>query len=364
MSKDGTAALPNSTVDGISQGVCNVDISNNDVSAAAAASECKSREEDTISEKKCTSCEQKLEYTNKVDASAIDNDVPICGNCGKEGANNTCNKCKQVKYCNAACKKKHKTKHKKQCERRVAELHDIELFKQPPPEEDCSICFLRLPTLGTGKKYQTCCGKRICSGCIHAVEVRDADALCPFCRIPTPQSFEELVERLRKRVDVGDAHAISSLGDYYYGGVGMSQDHTKALELWHQAVELGNKDAYFYIGKACCCGKGVERDLKLKKAAHYWELGAIGGDTNSRIALGFIEQDSGNIERALRHYKISVTGGNNGSFNRIKKLYSNGHVTKDEYTEALRAYQKYLNDVKSRQRDEAAAANDKYKYIE
>ena len=30
---------------------------------------------------------------------------------------NTCNKCKSVKYCNAACKKKHRQKHKKQCER-------------------------------------------------------------------------------------------------------------------------------------------------------------------------------------------------------------------------------------------------------
>lgn len=52
-------------------------------------------------------------------------DVSVCANCGKSGSNNsmnTCNKCKMVKYCNAACKKKHRSKHKKQCERRVAEL--------------------------------------------------------------------------------------------------------------------------------------------------------------------------------------------------------------------------------------------------
>ena len=46
----------------------------------------------------------------------------ICANCGKEGSDvtNTCNKCKSVKYCNAACKKKHRHKHKKACERYVA----------------------------------------------------------------------------------------------------------------------------------------------------------------------------------------------------------------------------------------------------
>ena len=30
--------------------------------------------------------------------------------------------------------------------RLVAEKHDKELFKEPPPEKDCPICFIRLPT--------------------------------------------------------------------------------------------------------------------------------------------------------------------------------------------------------------------------
>ena len=45
-----------------------------------------------------------------------DNDVSVCANCGKEGSSdnmNICNKCKKAKYCNAACKKKHRHKHKK-----------------------------------------------------------------------------------------------------------------------------------------------------------------------------------------------------------------------------------------------------------
>ena len=51
------------------------------------------------------------------------NSVAICAACGKESDGdtmNTCNKCDLVKYCNVACKKKHKSKHKKKCERRVA----------------------------------------------------------------------------------------------------------------------------------------------------------------------------------------------------------------------------------------------------
>ena len=61
--------------------------------------------------------------------------VDVCANCGNEGSDfNICNKCQMVKYCNAACKKKHRSKHKKKCERRAAEiqaeLHEIQLFAE------------------------------------------------------------------------------------------------------------------------------------------------------------------------------------------------------------------------------------------
>src|SRR6056300_222512 len=91
-----------------------------------------------------------------------DTSTSNCASCGKEGGNlNTCNKCKMVKYCNAACKKKHRSKHKKACERRVAELHDEELFKEPPPQDECPICLLPLPHNGQ-ITFKSCCGKLIC----------------------------------------------------------------------------------------------------------------------------------------------------------------------------------------------------------
>jgi hypothetical protein len=37
---------------------------------------------------------------------------------------------------------------------------------------------------------------------------------------------------------------------------------------------------------------------------------------------------------------------------------------KIDYTKALQGYQKYLGEVKSSQRDQAAAAREDYKYIE
>ena len=226
----------------------------------------------------------------------------ICANCGKEGTNlNICNKCKAATYGNASCKKKHRSKHKQDCEKRVAELleeelererraaelHDLELFKQPPPKEDCPICMLPQPPLHTGNKYRSCCGKMICSGCIHAVHIRDGGvSLCPFCRTPAPTTDEDLIIQAKKRMEIGDAEAMHSLGSCYSDGrYGLPQDRAKALELWHQAAELGYTVSYYNIGVAYDYGNGVGRDEK--KATHYYELAAMGGDVNSRHNLGY-----------------------------------------------------------------------------
>ena len=73
------------------------------------------------------------------------NIIAICANCGKgeesvSGDLKACTACKMVKYCNRDCQIAHRTQHKKACKKRAAELRDVKLFKQPPPNEDCPIC--------------------------------------------------------------------------------------------------------------------------------------------------------------------------------------------------------------------------------
>ena len=63
-------------------------------------------------------CEQKVEnITEDLNSVTLltNTSTSTCACCGKEGSSdnmNTCNKCKMVKYCNAACKKKHRSKQK------------------------------------------------------------------------------------------------------------------------------------------------------------------------------------------------------------------------------------------------------------
>jgi len=323
---------------------------------------------------KVCSCEQTdvNNITEGIDSVTILNDISTCAACGKEGNSddmNTCNKCKMVKYCNAVCKKVHKKKHKKDCEehqRQVAELHDEKLFKLPPPKEDCPICFIQLPSINTGWRFQSCCGKVICSGCVHAPvydnQGNEVDnKLCPFCRDPLPGSDEEAVERTKKLMNAEDPIAIHNTGcDYRDGTCGFPRDHTRALELFHRAAELGHAKAYGAIGYAYDVGRGAEIDKK--KAMHYYELSAMGGNAAARHNLGNVEKSSGNFDRALKHYMIAIEGGSSQTLEYIKSLYLNGQATKEDYSKALQSYQDYIGKIKSRQRDQAAAYDDLYRY--
>ena len=243
------------------------------------------------------------------------------------------------------------------------DISDDELFKQLPTE-DCPICLLCLPLLAAGSVYMACCGKIICSGCAYAPVYDNLgneiiEEKCPFCRTQASYSIEECNERLQKRVELGDAKAIYTLGCYYRNGDdGFPQDYDKAFELFVRAGDLGSAKAYNNAGYAYEIGRGVE--INEKMADHYYKLAAIGGDINARHNLGVYEEEEGNMNRALKHLMIAAEGGEPDSLKEIQKLYTNVHATKDHYAQALRAYQAYLVDIKSTQRDADAAHGNRY----
>ena len=170
-----------------------------------------------------------------------------------------------------------------------------------------------------------------------------------------------MIEQAKKRMEIGDSEAMSNLGGCYHDGVhGLPQDHAKALELYHRAAKLGDATSYYCIGKAYYTGIGVGRDEK--KARHYWELAAMRGDVDARHNLGCAEASAGNMDRALKHFMIAAGSGYTRSLEMIKKIFTNRDATKEDYAKALQVYQAYLKEIKSTQRDEAAAFDDDYKY--
>ena len=75
----------------------------------------------------------------------------LCAACGIAEVDDIklkeCAACDLVRYCSDKCQKDHQPQHKIACKKRVAELSDEILFKQPESSHhgDCPICFLPLP---------------------------------------------------------------------------------------------------------------------------------------------------------------------------------------------------------------------------
>ena len=170
-----------------------------------------------------------------------------------------------------------------------------------------------------------------------------------------PDTLDEYVKRYKHRSELKDAIAIHEQGLFYREGRnGFPQDYTKALELFRRAVDLGNAEAYSNIGYLYWYGEGVEVDKK--KARHHFELAAIKGNVVARHNLGVVEGELGNFDRSLKHHMIAAGGGYADSLGYIKLLYKNRQATKEDFTKVLQDYQKYLDEIKSAQRDKAAAA--------
>eukprot|EP00979_Chaetoceros_neogracilis_P003372 scaffold588_cov282-Chaetoceros_neogracile.AAC.11 len=274
------------------------------------------------------------------------------------GSLKACTGCNRVEYCNRTCQAAHWPAHKEACKKRAAELFDKKLFKKPPPNEDCPICYLRLPIDLDQSMYQPCCGKMLCFGCVHAHSVAASDTekgKCVFCRTEPSSSDEEEIERIKKRVEANDAQAMFLLGSYYHFGVkGLRQDHAKALVLLHKSAKLGHNGAHNNISVYYHEGGIVEKDSR--KVTYHGQLAAMAGHLKARYDLGCDEDNAGNMDRAYKHWMISANDGFFLSMKAVQEGYKGGFVTKDDYAKTIRAYGNSIDEMKSDDRVRAAAA--------
>jgi len=320
--------------------------------------------------------QSEMNVNNRDDASM----THCCADCGKEegGVVNlkACKSCMDVKYCDTTCQHKHWPKHKKECKLCAAELRDEALFKDPPPKEECPICFIPMPVnifacaslppatiwsvpiydlakanpemaKNDMQEYYPCCGKHICRGCSYSFYESGNDNRCPFCNSDrSSKTVEEEVEELMKRVEANDAGAVCQLGSYYYDGLkGFPQDLAKAMELYAKAADLGPSKAHYNMADVYY--KGGD----LKKAKFHIEAAAMAGDDVARTNIGIMESKSGNRERAIKHWKIAASAGNYTSMYNLLVSLNEGSVSRESINSTLAAYNNSCVEMRSEARD-------------
>jgi TPR repeat protein len=196
-------------------------------------------------------------------------------------------------------------------------------------------------------EYYSCCGKSICIGCVHSFRKSGNIDKCPFCNSDrSSKTDEEMVEELKKRVDLNDAGAIYLLAIHYQQGLeGVQQDHAKAMELYAKAAELGYGKAHYNLGHI------YDNGGNLKKAKFHYEAAAMAGDEVARNNLGTMEAQSGNMERAVKHWIISASAGHNDAMDNLLIAFKKGHVSRNAMDSTLTAYNNACAEMRSEARD-------------
>jgi len=264
----------------------------------------------------------------------------------------TCTACKSARYCSVKCQKEHRPQHKRACKKRAAELRDELLFKQPESTHygDCPICCLPLSLDKHKSLMSPCCSKRICYGCVHANQMREEEMRlkksCPFCRHPLPKSQEQAKMIIMERVATIDPVALNRMGSIHLN----DGDHDTAFEYWTKATGLGDLASHYNLSLLYRDGHGVEKDEKME--VYHLEQAAICGHPFARFNLANVEWNNGRKERAIKHWIIAATLGDDDAVKYLRQRYPR-FVCKEDFAAALRAHQAAIDATKSLQREAA-----------
>ena len=239
------------------------------------------------------------------------------------------------------------------------------LFVPPPPTEECPVCLIPLPRRNDQIVHQPCCGKMLCGACSYESErvlaktnvkraekkLKRLSPLCPFCRTPAPTSDEEIVRRLKKRVQQGDSKAVHVLSSIYRDGdCGLAKDLRKFCELVHRAADLGDVIAIAELGGMYAAGvDGVSLDET--KGRELLESAAKKGSTLALINLGALEARKGRAELGLEYLRAAAEAGDDDAVKRLWKGFRVGGISKDYLETSLRAYQRANEDMRSEERE-------------
>ena len=218
---------------------------------------------------------------------------------------------------------------------------------------DCPICCLPLPIDRSKSGLMGCCFQLICMGCHYANQKREIEGRleprCAYCREPLPKSEEEALNNLKNRMKKNCPVAMCRMGKKCYE----EGNYKSALEYFTKAAELGDANAHYELSIMYREGDGIEKDKK--KYLYHTEEAAIAGHPMARHNLGYEEAGNGRFQRAKKHYIIAANLGYQNSLNGLRQLHADGHASKEEYFNALRAYQAAVDATKSREREEGEA---------
>jgi TPR repeat protein len=143
---------------------------------------------------------------------------------------------------------------------------------------------------------------------------------------------------------------------YGRGERGLPVDQAKCIDLYREAAVLGHPRALFQLGNFYHKGvMGLEQNDE--EALKYWEKAAEGGDIRALSNVACAEAASYNRVAAMRHWRLSASGGYRKSMDALINLYfGEGFLNHCDLAETLQAFYRAQAEMKNEGRDKYIAA--------
>ena len=200
-----------------------------------------------------------------------------------------------------------------------------------------------------------CCCNFVCNTCDE--KWGGVNAPCPICKSLLPESEEEGLAMLRRRVENENPKAVCHLGLCYMDGrLGLKPSDKKAARLYERAVELGNVAAMYFLGCIYQFGRGVKPDKK--KSFEYWRMAADRGHAVAQFNLGCCFNEGEGVAKdyaeAFRFYKLAADKGYTDAECNLGCAYVLGEGVARDDAEAYRWFERAA--AKGNEKAKAAAA--------
>lgn len=212
--------------------------------------------------------------------------MPNCGSCGLHAAQHACSRCRAVRYCGAACQRKHWPVHKEGCKAACTGAAALKLSAS-------ATAILAAPVGSSTQAFPS----------VDVIHVTPADedfnlgvaylnGFGGYPKIP-----RRAVQCYQRAVASGHLGAMYELAFCFEEGTGIAVDAARAIELFRRAAEAGHLKSQFYLGLCYRDGRGVPTDMV--QAVFWYRRAAEGGSIFGQCNLGYcLEKGSGVAEDA------------------------------------------------------------------
>ena len=152
----------------------------------------------------------------------------------------------------------------------------------------------------------------------------------------------------------GDFRAQINLGNAYYNGEGVTQDHKEAVKWYRLSAEQNFSYAQYNLGRAYYEGRGVTQDYE--EAVRWFRLSAEQNFSYAQFNLGIAYYHglgvTKNYVEAVRWFRLSAEQNNPSAQLELGLAYYDGRGVTQNYVEAVRWFR-----LSAKQNDPVAQSN-------